>query len=202
MSLKIHTYHACLTCDSQKFSNLKSLQSHMIDKNHVKINNKDLDEFLFKYYDFKKLLNIKNINLRKTEEFKILILRAKVAKKLKEKNIDGNDEWEEINEKIDENDFEPIELPNGELLLENGEKLGNKIYNVYYKQRIRINPYENIIRDLNRNKKLKRKYMMKNGIGRKMKIRNVNYKVIRGSNKSNFERINTLKVMRSQFGLV
>jgi hypothetical protein len=174
----------------------------MIDKNHVKINKKDLDEILFKYYDFKKLLNIKNKNLRKTEEFKILFLRAKVAKKLKEKNINNNDEWEEINENFDDFDFEPIELPNGELLLENGEKLGNKIYNIYYKQRIKINPYENVIKEFGKRKKLIRKKMRKINAGRKMRMRCVNYKVIKGSNKSNFERINTLNVMRSQFGLV
>jgi hypothetical protein len=140
------------------------------------------------------------MNIRKTKEFKIIFLRAKVAKRLKEKDIDGNDEWVEIDE--DDDDFEPMELPNGELLLENGERLGNKIYNIYYKQRIRIMKNENLINDLKRNKKLIRKNKYKKNINRRSNIRNINYRIIKGSNKSNFERINTLTVMRSQFGLV
>ena len=200
MSKKIFTYRACLTCDSQKFQSIKALQSHMLDKNHVSINDNDLDEYLYKYYNYKKLLSIKNMNIRKTKEFKIIFLRAKVAKRLKEKDIDGNDEWVEIDE--DDDDFEPMELPNGELLLENGERLGNKIYNIYYKQRIRIMKNENLINDLKRNKKLIRKNKYKKNINRRSNIRNINYRIIKGSNKSNFERINTLNVMRSQFGLV
>jgi len=53
MSKKIFTYHACLTCDTQKFQSIKALQSHMLDKNHVSINNNYLDEYLFKYYNYK-----------------------------------------------------------------------------------------------------------------------------------------------------
>ena len=200
MSKKIFTYRACLTCDSQKFQSIKALQSHMLDKNHVSINDNDLDEYLYKYYNYKKLLSIKNMNIRKTKEFKIIFLRAKVAKRLKEKDIDGNDEWVDVDE--EEDDFEPMELPNGELLLENGERLGNKIYNIYYKQRIRIMKNENLINDLKRNKKLIRKNKYKKNINRRSNIRNINYRIIKGSNKSNFERINTLTVMRSQFGLV
>ena len=200
MSKKIFTYHACLTCDTQKFQSIKALQSHMLDKNHVSINNNDLDEYLFKYYNYKKLLSIKNINIRKTKEFKIILLRAKVAKRLKEKDIDGNDDWVDIEE--EEDDFEPMELPNGELLLENGERLGNKIYNIYYKQRIRIMKNEHLINDLKRNKKLIRKNKFRKNYNRRSNIRNINYRVVKGSNKSNFERINTLTVMRSQFGLV
>ena len=151
MSKKIFTYRSCLTCDSQKFQSIKALQSHMLDKNHVSINDKDLDEYLYKYYNYKKLLSIKNMNIRKTKEFKIIFLRARVAKRLKEKDIDGNDEWVDVDE--EEDDFEPMELPNGELLLENGERLGNKIYNIYYKQRIRIMKNENLNKNLKRNKK-------------------------------------------------
>ena len=38
-----------------------------------------------------------------------------------------------------------MELPNGELLLQNGRVIGNKIYNIYYKQRVRLNRYEGLM---------------------------------------------------------
>ena len=58
----------------------------MLSKGHTTVNYKDLDEILFKYYDLKKLLAIKYTNIRRSKEFKILSLRAKVAKELKEKS--------------------------------------------------------------------------------------------------------------------
>ena len=201
LAKKIFVYHACFTCDTQKFESIRSLQRHMISKGHTIINNKDLDEFLYKYYDYKKLLNIKDKNKRKSKEFKILLLRIKVAKELKEKNLDG-DEWEEINDDEDEDDFEPMTLPNGELLLQNGKTLGNKEFKIYYKQKFHINKYEELQKaHKERNKERKLRMKRRDQIRKNIK-RNVNYKVLKGSNKGNFDRINKLTVMRPQIALV
>ena len=201
LAKKIFTYHACLTCDTQKFESIRSLQSHMLAKNHTKINDKDLDEFLFKYYDLKKLLHIKDRNIRRSREFKILSLRARVAKELKEKNLEGDDEWEEVKSDEDE-DYEPMTLPNGELLLQDGTTLGSKDYKIYYKQKFHVNKYESLQkahkeRNKERNLRLKRRDQLRKNIKR-----NVNYKVLKGSNKGNFDRINKLTVMRPQIAFV
>ena len=71
----------------------------------------------------------------------ILSLRARVAKELKEKNLDGDDEWEEVKSNEGDEDYEPMTLPNGELLLEDGSTLGNKQYKIYYKQKFHINKF-------------------------------------------------------------
>ena len=201
LAKKIFAYHACLTCDTQKFESIRSLQKHMLAKSHTSINDKDLDEFLYKYYDLKKLLTIKDKSIRRTREFKILSLRTRVAKELKEKNLDGDDEWEEV-KSDEEEDYEPMTLPNGELLLQDGSRLGNKDYKIYYKQKFHINKFEELqkahkIRNKERNLRLKRRDEL-----RKNYKRHVNYKVLKGSNKGNFDRINKLTVMRPQIALV
>jgi pre-60S factor REI1 len=202
LAKKIFTYHACLTCDTQRFETNKALQSHMLDKSHTSINEKDLDEFLFKYYDLKKLLSIKDKNIRRLKEFKILSLRARVAKELKEKNLDGDDEWEEVKSNEGDDDYEPMTLPNGELLLEDGSTLGNKQYKIYYKQKFHINKFEELQkehkeRNKERNLRLKRRDQIRKNIKR-----HVNYKALKGSKKGNFDRINKLTVMRPQIALV
>lgn len=217
LAKKIFKHHACLTCDAQKFNSHYSLQNHMVDKAHTRINNEDLDEYLYKFYDMKKLLALKDTNFRKMKEFKILALRHKVANRIKEnkkqsKKIEeeggDSDEWEEEiqetekeekittiikreeskEEDISDGDFEPMELPNGELLLEDGTVLGSKIYNIYYKQRIYISKYGDL------QKKIKASLTEKRV--RKKRIHRNDYRKIRnslqGSNKSNFQRINSL----------
>ena len=205
LAKKIFEYHACFTCDTQRFESIKSLQRHMLSKGHTIINDKDLDEFLYKYYDVKKLLSIKDKNKRKSKEFKILSLRLKVAKVLNEKNLEG-DEWEEIKSNEDDDEFEPMTLPNGELLLENGTTLGNKEFKIYYKQKFHVNKYEELQKahkKRNKERKLrdKRREQRLDQIRKNIK-RNVNYKVLKGSNKGNFDRINKLTVMRPQIALV
>lgn len=202
LAKKIFSYHACLTCDTQKFESIRSLQTHMKAKRHTKINEKDLDEFLFKYYDLKKLLSIKDKNIRRSKEFKILSLRTRVAKELKEKNLDGDDEWEEVKSDEDDDDYEPLTMPNGELLLQDGTTLGSKEYKIYYKQKFHVNKFENLqkahkARNKERNLRLKRRDQVRKNIKR-----HVNYKVLKGSNKGNFDRINKLTVMRPQIALV
>ena len=202
LAKKIFTYHACLYCDTQKFETIRSLQKHMLAKGHLQINDKDLDEFIFKYYDLKKLLSIKDKNKRRSKEFKILSLRARVAKELKEKNLEGNDEWEEVKSDEEDEDYEPMTLPNGELLLQDGTTLGNKEYKVYYKQKFHINKYEELqkahkMRNKERNLRLKRRDQVRKNIKR-----NINYRVLKGSNKANYVRINKLTVMRPQIALV
>ena len=56
-----------------------------------------MEEFLFKYYDKKRLLAIKDKTIRKTKEFQIL--KAKLGKK-KEKKQEKDDEgsWEIVDE--------------------------------------------------------------------------------------------------------
>jgi len=199
---KIFSYHACFTCDTQRFESIKSLQKHMLSKGHTIVNNKDLDEFLFKYYDLKKLLSVKDKNIRRTKEFKILSLRARVAKELKEKNLEGDDEWEEVDSNEGDDDYEPITLPNGELLLENGTTLGNKEFKIYYKQKFHINKYEELQqKHKERNKERKLRMKRRDQVRKNIK-RNVNYRVLKGSNKGNFDRINKLTVMRPQIALV
>ena len=201
LAKKIFVYHACFTCDTQRFETIRSLQRHMLSKGHTVINDKDLDEFLYKYYDIKKLLSIKDKNKRKSKEFKILLLRAKVAKVLNEKNLEG-DEWEEIKSNEDEDEYEPMTLPNGELLLENGTTLGNKEFKIYYKQKFHINKYEELQKKhKERNKERKLRMKRRDQVRKNIK-RNVNYKVLKGSNKGNFDRINKLTVMRPQIALV
>ena len=197
---KIFKYKACLTCDTQKFETYKSLQNHMIDKGHTRINNEDLDEFLFKYYDTKKLLSIKDISLRKMKEFKILSLRLKVAKNLKEKDSEGNQDWVEVDEYEDE-DFEPMTLPNGELLLQDGTILGSKIYNIYYKQRIKLQRYEALQNELSHIKN-KRIIKRRNFLRRNNMKRGKNFEVVKGSNKGNYKRCNILVVKRPQNPIV
>ena len=201
LAKKIFVYHACFTCDTQRFETIRSLQRHMLSKGHTIINDKDLDEFLYKYYDIKKLLSIKDKNKRKSKEFKILSLRAKVAKVLNEKNLEG-DEWEEIKSNEDDDEYEPMTLPNGELLLENGTTLGNKEFKIYYKQKFHINKYEELQKiHKERNKERKLRMKRRDQVRKNIK-RNVNYKVLKGSNKGNFDRINKLTVMRPQIALV
>ena len=201
LAKKIFTYHACLTCDTQKFESIRSLQSHMLAKNHTKINDKDLDEFLFKYYDLTKLLHIKDRNIRRSREFKILSLRARVAKELKEKNLEGDDEWEEVKSDEDE-DYEPMTLPNGELLLQDGTTLGSKDYKIYYKQKFHVNKYESLQKaHKERNKERNLRLKIRDQLRKNIK-RNVNYKVLKGSNKGNFDRINKLAIKRPQIALV
>ena len=201
LAKKIFVYLACFTCDTQRFETIRSLQRHMLSKGHTVINDKDLDEFLYKYYDIKKLLSIKDKNKRKSKEFKILSLRAKVAKVLNEKNLEG-DEWEEIKSNEDEDEYEPMTLPNGELLLENGTTLGNKEFKIYYKQKFHINKYEELQKKhKERNKERKLRMKRRDQVRKNIK-RNVNYKVLKGSNKGNFDRINKLTVMRPQIALV
>ena len=80
LAKKIFVYHACFTCDTQRFETIKALQSHMLSKGHTTVNYKDLDEILFKYYDLKKLLAIKDTNIRRSKEFKILIKVGNINK--------------------------------------------------------------------------------------------------------------------------
>jgi pre-60S factor REI1 len=214
---KIFTYVACLTCDSQNFKNYKSLQNHMIDKQHTTVNSEDLEEFLFKFYDSKRLLANKDRNVRKSKEFKILKIKLNVeAKKEKKKKIakteneEESDGWETVSEdenkanprlskllekdlqESDEDDeFEPIELPNGELLLENGTIVGNKLYQLVYKQRIRINPFQKIADSLRvlRRKNLKKKLVKSKKMAHIDRPKYFNFST---SNKSSFIRVNTL----------
>jgi pre-60S factor REI1 len=97
---KIFDYLACLSCDLQGFKNYKSLQNHMLDTQHTYVNIEDLEEFLYKFYDKKKLLAIEDKELRKSKEFKILKYKLK-ARKTTTKEIDS-DGWETISEEEDE----------------------------------------------------------------------------------------------------
>ena len=219
LAKKIFTYHACLYCDTQKFSSNKALQSHMIDKNHTSINHEDLDEFLYKYYNMQKLLSLKDTNIRKTREFKILWLRYKISQKQsKDKPQNNEDEWEEVDESDEEDDkeesqekkkedidddgdFEPMTLPNGELLLEDGTILGNKIYNIYYKQRIKTSKYEELQKQMQNIFTSKRKAINNHRSTRRKKQNDVRYihnHVIKGSTKHNYKTVNSLFTVRPQ----
>ena len=213
LAKKIFTYMACLTCDNQNFKNYKGLQNHMIDKIHTSINTDDLEEFLYKFYDKNKILSIKEREVRIMKEFKILKIKLNIANrnKIKEKIKDDSEGWETVSEdeneetqnknnkliKDEESDeeFEPVALPNGELLLENGTIVGNKIYQLYYKQRVHLNKYEKLahsirLERLNRLPKIKK-------LKRRISPNKIHDKML-GSNKSAFQRINTLFKARKQ----
>jgi len=236
---KIVTYVACLTCDSQNFKNYKALQNHMIDKQHTMVNNEDLEEFLYKFYDKNSLLGLKDKNLKKLKEYKILKIKLGVKVKPQKKenakiSKSENDEYETVSEEeegdeegegdrkkedevksnsklkqhietkklsttltkdVDEDsdeEFEPIELPNGELILQNGMIIGNKLYKLVYKQRIRFNPLQKLADSI---KNQRRRFIKTKQIKRKqkkdMKDR-PKYFNIAASNKSSFIRINSL----------
>jgi len=211
MAKKIMTYVACLTCDCQNFKNYKSLQNHMIDKGHTSVNEEDLEEFLYKFYDKKSLLSIKDKSLKKLKEYKILKIKLKMKKtkkavkeedeeqwktdsegeddKQKTKIIKSNDIDKELEDSDSEDEYEPVTLPNGELLLENGTIVGNKIYQTYYKQRFHNNKYEGLIdtQRVTRMRQLKAKPQSRKRTGPSVK-----YYTIKESNKSSFIRINTL----------
>ena len=220
MAKKIVTYVACLTCDAHNFKNYKALQNHMMDKQHTRVNDEDLEEFLYKFYDKKSLLSIKDKNLKRLKEYKILKIKLKMKKikKTKKKDEEGwetaSDEEEttisvnkqeigstkiskiikdkDVNDELDQSDtddeYEPVSLPNGELLLENGTIVGNKIYQIYYKQRFHQNKYQGLVDShrINRIRSLKVKKQNR-VMGPKVK-----YYTVRDSNKSSFERVNTL----------
>lgn len=222
LAKKIFKYGACINCDTQKFKNYKALQNHMMDKQHTSINEEDLEEFLYKYYDKKKLFDIKEKDLRKTKEFKILKSKLSVVRKLKkekskEKVGEDEDGWETISEDEGENenavatdknkkvknevaddedsDYEPIELPNGELLMEDGTVIGNKIYQVYYKQRLHMNKFEGLVDNV---RKDRIKILKTRGIAKGRKLPKLSYYSITDSNKSSFQRVNTLFKARKQ----
>jgi pre-60S factor REI1 len=120
---KLFDYGACLSCDLQGFKNYKSLQNHMVDKDHTYINLEDLDEFLYKYYEKKSILAITDKNIRKTKEFQIL--KVKLSRKKKEDKADEGS-WEVVSDENDDKadsdeDYDDnVVLPNGELLTSNG----------------------------------------------------------------------------------
>jgi len=130
-------------------------------------------------------------------------VNTSTKKNIKAKKEKGKDEENE-NEVADENtgdsddneeEVGPIVLPNGELLLENGETVGNKMYKVYYNQRLRVRRYEGNQRLMKiRNRAaIRERYESENKL--KHKIR---FNVVKDSNKSSFQRINTLFKARKQ----
>jgi hypothetical protein len=195
----------------------------MMDKQHTSINEEDLDEFLYKYYDKKKLLDIKEKDLRKTKEFKILKGKLNVDKKVnkektKEKVEEDEEGWEtisenegeeqnvvtndkkkklkkEIEQEDEDSDYEPIELPNGELLMEDGTVIGNKIYQVYYRQRLHMNKFEGLV-DNRRKERIR--VLKTRGNTKARNLPKPKYYSITDSNKSSFQRINTLFKARKQ----
>ena len=222
MAKKIVTYGACLECDAQNFKNYKGLQNHMVDKQHTRVNQEDLEEFLYKFYDRKSLLSITDRGLKKLKEYKILKMKLKMkkVKKIVKEIKEDEEDWqtasegeedatnpttttvrtskiikdvdikEEVYDSDSEDEYEPVELPNGELLLENGTIVGNKLYNVYYKQRHQINKYakhQDVAR-MNRMKVLKTRPEPRN----KRNGPSLKYYTVRDSNKSSFIRVNTL----------
>lgn len=165
LAQKIFTYNSCLFCDTQKFGHYKDLQKHMLDKGHTYINDTDLEDVLFKYYSKKKLRELKDSKWTKMKEYKILTLRIKVEEQLRKEDNKDN-EWEEESDSNEDNDiFDPLVLPSGELLLEDGTVLGNKIYKIYYQQRIKLNSVEeahgNDINERNVNKKIIKKRIVR-----------------------------------------
>lgn len=116
------------------------------------------------------------------------------------KTIDKKDNKEEDNEKdLDLEDDEIkninyIKMENGEIMLKDGTVLGNKVYNLLYKQRVRMTPTlwknSNHINLL----KLKHQSARRNLIKAQTKVakESMNHWKLKGSHKANFQRVNTL----------
>lgn len=199
---KIFKYGACLYCDSQKFVNVKAIQTHMRDKGHCKINYEDIIEHFYKYYDKKKLLELTGPE-RKTKEFKLL-KRVIVPKQVEEveevSDIEAVGEIVELApEEVEDavKDINYVELDNGELMLKDGKILGNKIYKNVYKQRIKIQAAwkETAQVSLMRIKAKSAHRKLNRLVGKKKLFSHWN---VTGSKKSNFTRINTLFKARKQ----
>lgn len=217
---KIFTFGTCLYCDSQRFQSARSVQTHMRDTHHVKINFEDIIEYFYKFYDKKNFLEKATEEEKQTKEFKLL-KRILIPKKNKnevkgtEKEIEEIEEVEEIDEnmiieenddtmaqKVDNiNDYESdlsddlkdinyVKMENGELMLKDGKILGNKIYSTYYKQRVKIGQDW---KDNNHALKLRMKAKAFHRKNNEMKDKKNTfcYWKISGSKKSNFERINS-----------
>ena len=76
-----------------------------------------MEDHLYTLYDKNKLSEVKDSNIRLTKAFKILKIKLNLSK-IDDKKKDEVEEEEE--EEFDDDD-EPVELPNGELLLQNGK---------------------------------------------------------------------------------
>jgi len=190
MATKVFTYKACIGCDAQSFENVYSLQNHMIDKKHIYVNLEDLEDHLYQFYDTEKLSAVKDNNIRLTKAFKILKYKLKLSKPQQTKK-EESDEEEEFD------DDEPMELPNGELLLQNGKILGNKLYNLYYKQRVHLNKFEDVMNTREfRLKQMKLRYLKRMQNKGLLSKRNFGSKVNNGTN--NINRQNTLFKSRKQ----
>lgn len=92
---KIFKYGSCLYCDSQRFPNPKSVQTHMRDSGHVKLSLDDIFDHFYKFYDFEKIKQQEN----KTK-YKLQIGYKVIKKRFKEDNTKVKKT--EIKEEIEE----------------------------------------------------------------------------------------------------
>ncbi len=99
---KIFKYGSCLYCDSQRFPNPKSVQTHMRDSGHVKLSLDDLYDHFYKFYDFEKLRQQENKTKYKLQiGYKIIKKRFR-EESTKVKKSEIKEEIEEISD-IDQN---------------------------------------------------------------------------------------------------
>merc|ERR1712032_883227 len=114
---------------------------------------------------------------------------------------DSDEEKDEVDTKKAKNEMEnesmgPMVLPNGELLLENGVTVGNKMYKTYYAQRHSIKKFDEM-RD--RYRHLRNRAEKRLVFKKQRKIdQSIKYDVVKESNNSAFRRINTLFKARKQ----
>lgn len=199
----------------------------MRDTDHCKINLDDIIEHFYKFYD-KNLLKEAPERERKTKHFKLLkrILLPKNKKEIIEEDEEV-EEVEEIDEKdiieeevktnkkekenikeedlegseYDEDDLEEINyvtMDNGEIMLRDGTVVGNKIYKTAYKQRVRMELASwktNSQVGFMRIRMQSRAREMNKMVNKKGKY---SHWSIKGSKKSNFNRVNTLLIIRKQ----
>lgn len=102
---------------------------------------------------------------------------------------------QDLSDEEDLKNINYVRMDNGELMLKDGTILGNKMYRLIYKQRVRINQPEN---------EHTRLIKLKNDLERRKLNRAINKRKsvkhwgLKGSNKSNFTRVNTLFKARKQ----
>lgn len=158
----------------------------------------DLEDHLINFYDVDKLSQVKDNNIRLTKAFKLLKMKLKFSK-IKESEKENEDNDNDDEEQAEEQDSleEPVELPNGELLLQNGKVLGNKYYQIYYKQRVKLNRFEGVMSTVEFERKVRKLNFLKK-MANKGTFNKSHFKRKITDKKKNIMRQNTLFKSRKQ----
>eukprot|EP01017_Pseudomicrothorax_dubius_P018992 TRINITY_DN2091_c0_g1_i14.p1 TRINITY_DN2091_c0_g1~~TRINITY_DN2091_c0_g1_i14.p1 ORF type:complete len:248 (+),score=25.81 TRINITY_DN2091_c0_g1_i14:164-907(+) len=143
LAKKIEKALLCLYCENQGshgFKSAEAVQNHMVDKGHCQMNMEHYRDFEY-YYDFSKAIKTK-------QEQTVPITEIEDSDEEEEDWIDlDSDEETQNQRKIHPEKTKHYYykvhnprgqiLPTGEVKLENGKIIGNRVYRAYYHQRYR-----------------------------------------------------------------